>query len=253
MQIANGLFMLELSVPVMGGIDVIHPTLLFDENGAVLVDTGFPGVLPLIRQAMEQEGVSLQELHSIIITHQDIDHIGSLPTLLSESEQKLNILATEIEKPYIQGEKMLIKITPEAIDKAVAGLPANVSSEWRQAFRTTLENPPKGQVTGLLSSNQQLPYAGGLLVIDTPGHTPGHISLYHPASKTLIAADALVVHNGQLLGPVPDYCVDYALAMQSVKKLTALDIDQVICFHGGLYRDNVNSRIAELAAAASSN
>ncbi|MEC0232494.1 MBL fold metallo-hydrolase [Paenibacillus alba] len=248
MQIAADLFMLELSVPVMGGIDVIHPTLLHDQNGAVLVDTGYPGTFPLIRQAMEQHHVASQDLHTIIITHQDIDHIGSLPTILQESPQKLNVLAHELEKPYIQGDQLLIKITPETIDKAVASLPADTSPEWRKAFRSTLENPPKGEVNGLLADGQKLPYAGGLTVIATPGHTPGHISLYHTPSKTLIAADALVITGGQLLGPVPEYCVNYEQALQSVKKLTAYDIETVICYHGGVYRNSVNQRLAEIAA-----
>ncbi len=59
MQIANGIYMLELSIPVMGRIDVIHPTLLVDEGGAILVDTGYPGIFPLIQKAMEEHNVSI--------------------------------------------------------------------------------------------------------------------------------------------------------------------------------------------------
>lgn len=249
MQIANGIYMLELSVPVMGRIDVIHPTLFSDEEGAILVDTGYPGLLPRIQNAMEDHNVPSHHLKTIIITHQDIDHIGSLPDFISKSPHKLDILASEIEKPYIQGEKMLIKITPESIEQAVASLPADISPEWRKAFRSALENPPKGPVNGILEDGLELAGCGGIIVIHTPGHTPGHVSLYHKQSKTLIAADALVVSDGQLLGPIPEYSVNYALAMQSLKKFIEYDIEAVICYHGGLYTDNVNQRIAELAAS----
>jgi glyoxylase-like metal-dependent hydrolase (beta-lactamase superfamily II) len=249
MQIANGIFMIELPVTVMGRTDVIHPTLMCDKDGAILIDTGFPGVFPLICSAMEQHDVSFHKLNTIIITHQDIDHIGSLPTFINETVNKMDVLASEIEKSYIQGEKMLIKITPEAIDQAVNSLPADVSPEWRKAFRNALENPPRGQVNHILEDGQQLPKCGGIIVIHTPGHTPGHLSLYHIPSKTLIAADALVVSDGQLLGPVPEYAVNYELAMQSLQKFTRFDIKSVICYHGGLYTDNVNQRIAELASS----
>ncbi|MDF2650397.1 MAG: hydrolase [Paenibacillus sp.] len=249
MQIANGIYMLELSVPVMGRIDVIHPTLFSDEEGAILVDTGYPGLLPRIQNAMEDHNVPPHHLKTIIITHQDIDHIGSLPDFISKSQHKLDILASEKEKPYIQGEKMLIKITPESIEQAVASLPADISPEWRKAFRTALENPPKGPVNGILEDGLELANCGGIIVIHTPGHTPGHVSLYHKQSKTLIAADALVFSGGQLLGPIPEYSVNYALAMQSLKKFIEYDIEAVICYHGGLYTDNVNQRIAELAAS----
>lgn len=222
-------------------------TLLLDEDGAILVDTGYPGLLPLFEKAFGQHNIPLQQLKTIIITHQDIDHIGSLPNFISETPHKLEVLASEMEKPYIEGEKMLIKVTPETIEKAVASLPTDVSPEWRKAFRITLENPPKGPVSGILEDQQELRDCGGIIVISTSGHTPGHISLYHKESKTLIAADALVVSDGQLLGPVPAYCVDYDLAMQSLQKFTAFDIEAVICYHGGLFSDNVNQRLADLA------
>ena len=184
---------------------------------------------------MEEHNVPFRHLKTIIITHQDIDHIGSLPDFISKSPHKLDILASEIEKPYIQGEKMLIKITPESIEQAVASLPADISPEWRKAFRSALENPPKGPVNGILEDGLELANCGGIIVIHTPGHTPGHVSLYHKQSKTLIAADALVVSDGQLLGPIPEYSVNYELAMQSIKKFIKYDIEAVICYHGGLY------------------
>ncbi|MEC0265886.1 MBL fold metallo-hydrolase [Paenibacillus anseongense] len=246
MQIANGIHMLELEVLIMGHTNVIYPILLSDNDGAVLIDTGYPGNYPLICKAFEHASVPLEHLKTIVISHQDIDHIGSLPTFLSEMPGKLTVLASQLEKPYIEGEKMLIKITPEAIERAVASLPADVSPEWRKAFRTNLENPPKGQVHGILEDDQVLTIAGGLQVILTPGHTPGHLSFYHIPSKTLIAADALVVADGQLMGPIPAYCYDYELAKQSVKRFANYDIETVICYHGGLFHDNPNARIAEL-------
>lgn len=248
MQIANGIHMLELEVTIMGRPNVIYPTLLCDEKNGVLIDTGYPGNFGLICKAIEDHHESLDKLNTIIISHQDIDHIGSLPTFLNKMPNKLTVLASELEKPYIEGEKMLIKVTPEAIERAVASLPADVSPEWRKAFRTNLENPPKGQVHRILEDGEQLPIAGGLITILTPGHTPGHLSFYHVPSKTLIAADAMMVSDGQLHGPIPAYCADYELARQSLKKFTEYDIETVICYHGGLFNENANARIGELVS-----
>jgi glyoxylase-like metal-dependent hydrolase (beta-lactamase superfamily II) len=247
-RIADGIDMLEISVPVLGGVNVIHPTLLWDQETAILVDTGYPGILSNIHEAIERAGVPYSKLSKIIISHQDIDHIGSLPSILSESPHPIKVLANEIEKPYIQGEKMIIKITPESIDKAVASLPADISPEWRSAFRKTLENPPHAQVDRIVNDREELPESGGIIIINTPGHTPGHISLYHKSSQTLIAADAMIVKDGKLLGPVPEYSVDYLQAMKSLKAFTEFDVKAIICYHGGLYTDNVNQRIAEIAS-----
>lgn len=91
---------------------------------------------------------------------------------------------------------------------------------------------------------------GGIVVIDTPGHTPGHVSLYHEPSRTLIAGDALVVRDSQLWGADPETTLDRTTAQASIAKLSEFDIESVICYHGGLFSDNVMERLAELATEA---
>lgn len=247
MQPANQIEMLEISAMLMGKVEVIYPTLIWDKETAILVDTGYPGQLPLIREAFEKADVPFEKLSKIILTHQDLDHIGNLPVILNETSQAIEVMANEVEKPFIQGEKRLLKITPEAIAQIQSQLPPEVPQEWRNAFIAVLENPPKAKVDKTLADGKVLPYCGGITVINTPGHTPGHISLYHHPSKTLIAGDALIVTDNQLLPPDPQYTLDLDLAIKSLTNLTKFDIETVICYHGGLYTNNVNQRIAELA------
>lgn len=249
MHIASGIEMLEITAQVMGGSDTIYPTLLWDENSAVLVDTGFPGLLPKFKEALTEAHVPWEQLRTIIITHQDLDHIGSLPALLSEECLGLTVLAHEVEKPYIEGERMLLKHTPEALAAAEAMIPPHVPEEWRRAFLSVLSHPPKGRVDQTLEDGEILPFAGGITVIHTPGHSPGHLSLYHHDSRTLIAADALTVQGGELHGPTPSATPDMKLALSSLTKFAEYEIDTVICYHGGIYRGNANKRIAEIAEA----
>jgi glyoxylase-like metal-dependent hydrolase (beta-lactamase superfamily II) len=96
MRVANGIEMLEISATVMGKIETIHPTLIWDKDTAILVDTGFPGQLSKIREAMEKAKVPFNKLNKIILTHQDIDHIGSLPDILDESTQRIEVLASQL-------------------------------------------------------------------------------------------------------------------------------------------------------------
>jgi glyoxylase-like metal-dependent hydrolase (beta-lactamase superfamily II) len=247
MNITHGVEMLEISRMLMGNQITIHPTLLWDTDHMVLVDTGHPGQLPLFREETDKIGISLDKLDKIIITHQDIDHIGSLSTILEELPQQIEVLANEIEKPYIQGEKRLLRMTPETIANAMKALPSEIPDEQRKAFKYGLENPPKAKVDRIVEDGEELPYCCGIVIINTPGHTPGHISLYHKQSKTLIAGDALIVTDGQLLGPEPQYCLDASLAIKSLKKFIPYDIETVICYHGGVYNTNVNQRIVDLA------
>jgi len=87
-------------------------------------------------------------------------------------------------------------------------------------------------------------------VVLTPGHTPGHLSLYVKQPKVLIAGDALNVEEGKLIGPRPQFTADLAAARGSVEKLARYDIETVICYHGGIYSADANRRIAEIGQGA---
>ncbi|AIE60278.1 MBL fold metallo-hydrolase [Bacillus methanolicus] len=242
----NNIKMLELTMNSMGEANVIYPTLIWDEENMILVDTGFPGQLNDIRECIEKAGVSFEKLNKIFITHQDIDHIGSLPIILDESQNKIDVYASAIEKPFIQGEKMILKITPEAISKALESLPPEIPEDFRNAFKFRLENPPKAKVDHVISGGEELPFCGGIIVIDTPGHTPGHLSFYHKASKTLIAGDALIVKNRKLYPSDPKYTLDIEKSIKSIELLSTFEIEKIICYHGGLFDDNVHERLLEI-------
>jgi len=214
MEVSKGVEMLELD---FNG-NIIYPTLLWNQEIAILIDTGFPGQIEDLRIAMERAGVSFDKLKVVILTHQDIDHIGSLPELLQVCGSNIKVYAHALDKPYIQGELPLLK-------------------------DGHIENPPKGKVDDTLIDGQELPYCGGIRVIHTPGHTPGHISLYLKQSKTLIAGDSMYSANGTLGGIHIPTTLDIKEAQQSIKKYLDLDIESVVCYHGGLSKGNINEQI----------
>ncbi len=51
------------------------------------------------------------------------------------------------------------------------------------------------EVNTNLTDGEELDYGGGITVIQVPGHTPGHLCLYHEKSKSLIAGDANIIHG----------------------------------------------------------
>lgn len=246
MRLADGVEMLELPIRSFTGQNIIHPTLTWDDDTVVLVDAGFPGQLQQIREAMARAGVSFDRLDKVIVTHQDIDHIGGLPDIILESSHKVEVLSHEEEKPYIEGRKPLIKMNQARLSKRLVSL----SEEQRQQAEALFANPPKASVDTAVADGEILPYCGGITVIFTPGHTPGHICLYLNKSKILVTGDALVAADGELRGPNPRATYDMDAALKSLKKFTRYDIETVVCYHGGVYRDNPNKRLAELASAA---
>jgi glyoxylase-like metal-dependent hydrolase (beta-lactamase superfamily II) len=243
MKIADGVTMLELVREMPGQKNIIYPTLIWDQETALLVDTGYPGQFEDILKAIAGEGVSFEKLQGVIITHQDIDHTGSLADLVRESHGSIKVYAHTEEKAYIQGDKPLVKLSSPQWGKFMESLP----EERRRQMIAVFTNPPKARVDNPVTDGEILPYGGGITIIHTPGHTPGHICLYLNRSKTLIAGDALNVSGGQLGGPNPHATADMDLALRSLKKLLQYDIETIVCYHGGIYQHKVNQRIAELA------
>ena len=242
MKISDSLEMLEVSSPETGRPIPVFPSLFHDGREVVLVDTGFPGQFPMLKSEIEKAGHSIDKLTRVIITHQDIDHIGNLPLVLGASTGKIEVMCGKDDKPYIQGEKKLIKGDPGTRAKMLESMP----EERCAAFLRLMENPPKANVDFVLKGGEELPICGGIKVIATPGHTPGHICLYHKPSRTLIAGDALRLEGGHLVGPTPHHAWDLEKAIDSVRKLAKFEVKSVICYHGGLFRGDVREALSSI-------
>lgn len=241
--------LLELSRGAPGAS--IFPTVLYDDASLVLVDTGMPGFRDKIMESIREAGLGDRRLSAIILTHEDIDHIGGLAQFLGDADEagaaRPDVYAHEADRPTIDGERPIAKAPEERLSMILGQVPEAVARQ----YRAILSPDSPSNVSHVLEDGQTLPFGGGVTVIHTPGHTAGHVSLYHHASRTLIAGDAMIVSEGQLVGPNPGFTPDMDQALQSLSKLAAFDIAQVICYHGGLYaEDRVNERIAEIAAQA---
>lgn len=242
MKIENEIYMLEISSD-MGTPTVINPTLILHNDSIILIDTGFPGLINQIREAIEKEGLQLSKLSTIILTHQDIDHIGNINDILKEVPKSIRVFSHEEENAYINGEKTPVKLAN--LESSLELLSDNMKILYKKlkaGFQKCKVN-----VDETLSDGQELPYCGGITVIHTPGHTPGHISLYIKRYKMLIAGDIFCVRDGMLFKTNKDLNFDNELNEQSVKKIMNYDIETVICYHGGIYKGDVNKRISELA------
>lgn len=242
MKIENGIYMLELSANIIGKSMDINPTVIWDKDALILIDTGFPGQLNQIREAVEKEGIPFSKLNTIILTHQDIDHIGSASDILKNISGKVKVLAHEEEKAYINGEKKPVKLAQ--LEERLDYLPDNIKivcEKLKVGFEHSRVNVDKTLIDG-----EELPYLGGITTIYTPGHTPGHICLYINKWKILIAGDLLSVKEGLLVKADKDINFDNELNIKSIKKLMKYDIETVICYHGGIYKGDVNKHIAEL-------
>ena len=229
MRIADGVYVLPIPRGSRGADGFLNLTLILDEqNGNTLVDAGLPGQAEVIGAALAEAGIGVRDLRRIIFTHQDLDHVGSGAALVRQSGAR--VLAHSADAPHIDGSLRLLKPSPEML-------------EQRPQMREVLERLEPVGVDEHLEDGERLDIAGGIRVIFTPGHTPGHLSLYLERSKVLIAGDALRAERGSLNGPNPSMTLDMRAALQSLRTLADLDIDTIVCYHGGVVSEDANGQL----------
>jgi len=224
MKIANKVEMLEIS----GAAGMVNLTLAWDDDSLVLMDTGFPGQTNDIVRAINAAGLSAEKITHIILTHQDIDHVGCAKELLKLSPGA-QIMAHAEEVPYINGEKTPIKFA--AMFEHYDSLTAD-QKNWCEQLKQTFPRLAIS-VSRTLSDGEVLSVCGGIEVIHTPGHTPGHICLFLRGSRILVTGDALNVLDGKLMGPNPQYTFDMELGLCSVEKAKKFPFNAVVSYHGG--------------------
>lgn len=234
--------LLDIEFEYNGQKQVITPILLQDEFDTILIDCGYPDFMPLIEEAANRHNVALDSMTKLIVTHHDMDHMGSLAAL-KRAYPHIEIVAYELEAPYIEGAKKSLRL--EQAESTFDAL-TDEAKPYAEQFIRLLQSIEPVAVDRTVANEEWLPWCDGIKIIHTPGHMPGHISLYLPASKTLIAADAVVIEEGELAIANPQYTMDLDEAVRSVQRLLDYDIEQMICYHGGLFHGDVRQAIQQL-------
>jgi glyoxylase-like metal-dependent hydrolase (beta-lactamase superfamily II) len=196
----------------------------------ILVDTGVPHSAERIRAAAAAFLGTHSAPYAIILTHGHFDHAGSALDLAKTWD--VPIYAHPLEMPYLTG---LSDYPPP--DPTVGGTLAFLSRVFPShgydfsAYVNTL--PPDGSIPGLPEWRW----------IHTPGHTPGHISLFREEDQTLIAGDALATMNQEspvqmiaqervLRWPPLPFTTDWTAARQSIERLADLWPAIIAAGHG---------------------
>ena len=212
------------NVFVVPGV-VANPYILVDADGLTVIDTGLPRSEKKILAYVAGLGKSASDVKRIILTHSDFDHVGGLAAL--QKATRARTYAGKIEADSIAAGKASREIKPSGFS-----LRRILFALMRPFFKAT-----PFQVDEILSDGQTLPVLGGLRVIDTAGHTPGHISLFAPEVGVLFCGDSMVSDEQGLHGSRSGVTWDEAKAKETVKKQSALGARIVCSGHGPVVMD----------------
>ncbi|WP_337268251.1 MBL fold metallo-hydrolase [Oryzifoliimicrobium ureilyticus] len=217
------------------------------DGGWVLIDAGLPLSSKTIIDCAERRFGKTKRPLAIIMTHAHFDHAGSLETLARHWE--VPIYAHPLEFPYLNGQASYPPADPTVGGGAMALLsplfprsPVDVS--------TRLESLP---------ADQSVPGMPGWIWLATPGHSPGHISLWRESDRTLIAGDAVIttgqesvyealMQEPEIHGPPAYFTPDWEEAEQSVIAIARLEPELLITGHGAPMKGNdMRKALKELA------
>jgi glyoxylase-like metal-dependent hydrolase (beta-lactamase superfamily II) len=233
---------LKLDYHVSGRTFTVYPVLIADENDVVMIDCGYPGQLSNLQKQAKEQGIDLHRLTKVIITHNDIDHMGSLADL-KWAYPHIEIIASHLQAQYISGEKMAIRL--QLAQHAYATAQEHRKGEIQKLIQI-LNSVELVRVDRRVSNRQIIDVCGGIQIIYTPGHLPGHISVYHIPSRSLITGDALISSFGKIDIAHPKSNLDSALARKTGRSLSEWDIESLYCYHGGKVEGDIREQLKSL-------
>jgi glyoxylase-like metal-dependent hydrolase (beta-lactamase superfamily II) len=198
----------------------------------VLVDTGMPTSRKDILRAAELRFGAGVPPAAIVLTHGHFDHAGSVRELASHWD--VPVYAHPLELPYLTGRSGY----PPPDPTVGGGAMATVASRFFPKSGIDL----KGRVQALPEGGE-IPSLPNWRWIHTPGHTPGHISLFRDDDRLLIAGDAFVTMRQESLlavltrrqevsRPPAYFTPDWDAARRSVQALARLEPAVAATGHG---------------------
>lgn len=239
-EIMPNLFRIQIPLPE-SPLKYLNSYVIRDEERNLIVDTGLnhKACLEAMQDGLRKLGVDL-ERSDIFITHLHADHFGLVSTLASESSL---IFFSRPEKELIESWE---------------GFGAMLDYAGKNGF-------PKDQLDAALSNHPGARYGTGWIpdlkvlgegdpiivgdyqfrCVETPGHTAGHLCLYEPTRKLLIAGDHILIDITPNIQCWSDSYNPLRHYLASLDKVFKMDIDLVLPGHRRLIEDH-RARINEL-------
>lgn len=201
------------------------------DNKWVLLDAGLKNSAAKVKKVSEHLFWPETSPSAIVLTHAHFDHVGSLQKLAEEWD--VPVYAHALEKPYLTGASSY----PPPDPSVGGGLMSLLSFTY-----------PKGPLDVadrllILPEDGTIPVLPEWRYYHTPGHAPGHISLFRQRDRLLLAGDAFVttcqesafsvmMQKRELHGPPKYFTYNWQSAEKSVKMLADLDPEIVATGHG---------------------
>jgi glyoxylase-like metal-dependent hydrolase (beta-lactamase superfamily II) len=247
-EIIPGIYQLKIPMPI-NPLGYINAYLIREGNECVLVDTGWntKEAFDALESQLAELGLPFKDISQIVITHIHPDHYGLAGRLKQLSGAQLALHQKErdlIDSRYVNVEQSLkdmarllhVNGAPDIDLPGMQGASMEVIDLVSPMMPDLILHG--GEIISIDSFNFE--------VLWTPGHSPGHISLYEPTRKILISGDHILptittiisLHVQSGPNPLRDY-------VNSLHAIQDLEVELVLPAHEHIFR-NMQRRIEQL-------
>jgi len=206
--------------------DFVNGFILRDDDGQVtLVDMGLKQSGTKVMAALASIGSGPSDVTRLLLTHAHPDHAGGAAYVAQQTGKDFGIHEADADFAR-QG------ISPPRDQSFLLG---RLLARGKNGF-------PPVTVGETFTDGQVIPFAGGIHVVHTPGHSPGHVSYLVPEWGVLITGDSIFNVRG-LRWPIKAFCTDFRLTTQTATRLAELDYTTAAFTHGPHLADQPREHI----------
>jgi glyoxylase-like metal-dependent hydrolase (beta-lactamase superfamily II) len=206
-------------IPLIG--DWTNGFMLRDPDGQVtLIDMGVRSSGPKVMAALRSIGSGPGDVTRLLLTHCHPDHAGGAAHVSRETGRRVDVHAADAE--YLRSGTQPDPDPASRLGRLLRRLPG-----------PQVEKLTVGEELG---DGQLIPVAGGLRVVHTPGHSPGHVSYLLEESGVLITGDAIFNVLGRRW-PTKALCSDFTMTQKTAHRLGELEYSTAAFTHGPEIRD----------------
>lgn len=241
MEISKGLHFLK--VQKRGVVDSSSVLAIRDRKGFSCVEIGGGGDAN-IRQTLgllEAEGLDVSDLHTVIISHTHADHMGAIAHF-RKLLPGLMVVDHEIDAPYLRDNALLEKaFDADLVADRFPGTRFSILDFYAAFCPISQAEPDQTVVEGDRIECGDYAFE----VLHTPGHHPGHLSLYERQLGLLFVGD-MVGLEVPFYTPSSGGVEGYG---ESLQKYLRLDLKLILPSHGDPIdrpREAVESALAKV-------
>lgn len=195
--------------------------LCVEPDGLTLVDAGFPKREMLILEGIAALGYTRRDLKRVVITHADVDHVGSLAAV--QRATGCRVYASEETAEYLQTGR-----SPEH-------LPWLMQRVVDRLYQFDIVD---GAAIHTVKDGETLPVFGGLETIASPGHTSDHHAFFSGQHGVMFTGDVINTRKGPLHTSEDRISINPRQVIRSARRILSYSPAIIACGHGAPLTDH---------------